>query len=443
MIAKSLLSDDKDTDPSFVAEFCFALFEVFKANRATKGMYTLRSFVRMINSSYLLRHKYSMSFPGSLLAAYKVTFSRQIKETDTWKSEIENVVQQMFSKFGELSEPNYLGTATQGNSEHVLTDTRKLQAEAVAACIDCNIPVLLEGPAAVGKTALVSFLSNNVMVKLERVNNTETTSVQDYLGSYLPFGEGFTFRKGALYRAMENGSYFLSDEFNLADPAVLNMLFPLLEGKGYIHIPGTDKIVEAHPNFRFFATQNDAKYANRHQLPVSLRNRFVEVQVNDFPQSELSTIIARRKERGKMYPKQPIPADRLAQFYHSVKNSPLNITMREVIKWIHRQALFEKQPWPLVGLSLLGQRFTRDSENYKQLLEQFDSVWDSAAGQRGERGDVAVTQLPDGVMFKEGLLSVTIPDMQLSNSFLWTADRAVPPESFLRALVRIAFAVKR
>lgn len=94
---------------------------------------------------------------------------------------------------------------------------------------------------------------------------------------------------------MENGWWFLADEFNLADPVVMCMLFPLLEGKGQIQVPGTDKIIVAEPGFRFFATQNDATYASRHQLPASLRNRFLEVQVCEFPKNELPQIILKRK----------------------------------------------------------------------------------------------------------------------------------------------------
>jgi midasin (ATPase involved in ribosome maturation) len=94
---------------------------------------------------------------------------------------------------------------------------------------------------------------------------------------------------------MEKGWWFLADEFNLADPVVMCMLFPLLEGKGCIQVPGTDKIVRAAPGFRFFATQNDASYAGRHQLPVSLRNRFLEVQVGEFSETELPEIIFKRK----------------------------------------------------------------------------------------------------------------------------------------------------
>ncbi|KAJ1469633.1 P-loop containing nucleoside triphosphate hydrolase protein, partial [Baffinella frigidus] len=178
-------------------------------------------------------------------------------------------------------------------------------------CVECNMPVLLEGPAAVGKTSLIDFLSKQMprrqkqgdsntesAILLLRVNNSASTTVQDYLGSYLPSGDGdFVFREGALLKAMRCGYWFLADEFNLAEPAVMSLLYPILEGQTSISVPGTDVVVQAHGDFRFFATQNDAKgYAGRFVLPVSLRNRMLEVQVRDFDAQELPDVIRKRRE---------------------------------------------------------------------------------------------------------------------------------------------------
>ena len=69
-----------------------------------------------------------------------------------------------------------------------------------------------------------------------------------------------------------------------------------MEGEKKIKIPGSDKIVIAHKNFRFFATQNDAKYIGLNQLPISLRNRFLKIQFNDFEENELKEIILNRKK---------------------------------------------------------------------------------------------------------------------------------------------------
>ncbi len=86
---------------------------------------------------------------------------------------------------------------------------------------------------------------------------------------------------------MHQGHWFLADEFNLAPPEVMSVLRPLLEGQQQVAVPGTDKVVQVAPGFRLFATQNHSSYANRNKLPVSLRTRFVEVQVQDFTQDEL------------------------------------------------------------------------------------------------------------------------------------------------------------
>jgi MoxR-like ATPase len=90
--------------------------------------------------------------------------------------------------------------------------------------------VLLEGPAATGKSALIDFLAHtfNGHAPL-RVINTDSTNVQDYVGSYLPQSAKsglpeFKICKGPLWRALEEGLVFFADEFNLAEPAVLNML---------------------------------------------------------------------------------------------------------------------------------------------------------------------------------------------------------------------------
>jgi MoxR-like ATPase len=46
---------------------------------------------------------------------------------------------------------------------------------------------------------------------------------------------------------------------------------------------GTDIEVPINPAFRLFATQNGARYANRHALPLSIKGRFLEVQVSRDP----------------------------------------------------------------------------------------------------------------------------------------------------------------
>jgi midasin (ATPase involved in ribosome maturation) len=53
--------------------------------------------------------------------------------------------------------------------------------------------------------------------------------------------------------------------------------------------------VRPHPGFRLFATQNPSgAYGGRKPLSRAFRNRFVEIQINDIPSSEMITILEKR-----------------------------------------------------------------------------------------------------------------------------------------------------
>ncbi|CAF3665321.1 unnamed protein product [Rotaria sp. Silwood1] len=450
---KILLSDEPETDHALTVRFCGMILQCYKENPKCFPQLTLRNFIRLFDSAYRFRMKFNseLNFRSSLWTAYQVTIANQIKNETIQKQLSENIQSLLTNerKAGQLRQPNFLEWMKK-NDNYVLTPSREAYANAVLGAVACNIPLLLEGPAAVGKTALIADLCENLKprtinpssdgpIKLERVNNSDTTTVQDYLGTYLPMNESFVFQKGTLFRAMENGWWFLADEFNLADPSVMSMLFPLLEGKNQIVIPSTGKVIIAKEGFQFFATQNDASYANRHALPVSLRNRFLEVQFDEFPKEELAEIIARRKDKSHQ---EPIEMKRetsvyLAKFYHQVVASRLRITFRELVKWIHRHAIFspKKEIWPIIGASLLGAKYPLKSPIREELFNLFKSVWSNSTP--SIESTAQIKQIGDAVQISEGALNHTIPNMKLDGSCVLTA-----PEPFQRALVRLAFAAQ-
>jgi hypothetical protein len=270
----------------------------------------------------------------------------------------------------------------------------------------------------------------------------------------LPVGNAFEFKPGALYRAMINGDWFLADEFNLADPGIMNMLFPILEGQKQIRIPGTEIDIVAHPRFRFFATQNGAAYANRHKLSSALRHRFLELQFADFPVDELAVIIRDRNddsplhqinnifEAGSLIPKQ------MAQLYHhaNIRNVPVNsITMREIIKWTRRKAQQPNVSWGVVGFYLLSSRLStlqsneciklRDAFIDVALLSQSDAetvmnVW--AGNGNCTIGDEDA--VGGSCVFTEGNQRVVLPNMRAPNANLSNCVK--------RSLFKVALAVQ-
>ena len=181
-------------------------------------------------------------------------------------------------------------------------------------------------------------------------------------------------------------------------------------------------------------------------LPVSLRSRFLEVQIGGFPQDELSQIIAHRHDSshpGSTNPVTPAVADQLAAVYFKLQSQ---CTMREIIKWVRRYHMFSltapvtQGSWPLAGLSLLSPRFQPGSEQLGKLASIFQQVngWSAPAAYDGK--PVTIKQTPKGVHFAEGSLSVIVAGSQLEHSRLFRHGRC-PPAPFQRSLVRLAFAV--
>ena len=445
LITKAILSDEPTIDYKLVIEVCQTILRFYSSNTKNFPKFTFRNIIRLLDSTYLLQLRFSstVDFLSSLWTAFHVTIANQIK-SEQLRNELTERIKSLLEEgrpLIKLVQPNFTDCIDQSN-EHILTQSRLNYANAVLGAVTCHIPLLLEGPAGVGKTALISYLCKHMKsqtLQLERVNNTDTTTIQDYLGIFLPVNDGFAYQKGALYRAMENGWWFLADEFNLADPSVMNMLFPLLEGKNIITIPSTGKTIIAKSGFQFFATQNDASYANRYQLPVSLRNRFLEIQFNEFPLNELAEIIQKRHEIGKEKPSclTDESSVQLDDFYHRVLHTRSRITFRELVKWLHRHALFSsrRELWPIIGNSLLGAKYPLDSTIREQLVGHLQSIWPKIL--MSSNSQIEIKKIDDGkVRFREGELLIDLPNITLNDTVIPTS-----PETFHRSLVRLALAI--
>ncbi|CAF1617124.1 unnamed protein product [Rotaria sordida] len=305
MIVQRLLGDSSD-NITIAASLWMELRKVADQHGQSQ-IFSFRTMIRLFDCTYKLRaHTPELTLKDALYHAFVATIQEQINTTNQLHKILDEVVHkelQIASDTGTQTKPNLskFFNKNESSSEHVLSNNRLLHAETCGKCIISNYPVLLEGPPAVGKTSLIVHLGKKLMgtgMRLERVNNSNTTSVQDYIGSLVPFGTHFEFQPGSLVRAMKDGHWFLADELNLADPSVLSIILTVLD-RGEIRIPGTGEFIQAHVQFRFFATQNPAgsQFKGRNCLPPILRSRFIEVQVDDFTQEELVNILKKRVEK--------------------------------------------------------------------------------------------------------------------------------------------------
>lgn len=465
-VVRAILALPNGEEEASTAQLCWLLWaglgpastgqEVW---RLKEGL-NLRALVQFLESTYRLRSHYSMG--QALVHAFQNVLTGRFRNgLEEFQAKLDEEVHTIFDEAceGDLFMPA-MENLLNGSGAYHLTPRRAGYARQVCAGVMCGFPVLLEGPAATGKTALITKLAQYWQPRpqrLERVSNTQTTTIQDYLGSYVPAGGGFSFQKGALYRAMESGAWFLADEFNLADPKVMSMLSPLLEGSRTILVPDSNAAVSARDGFHFFATQNNAQdYAGRNKLPPSLRSRFMEVEVEDFETEELQEILTKRPVEirpGVSRTVNDTAARGLALVYGQLKrcNEEQRITMRELIKWIQRRFTFhdhqgEDTAWYFSGQALLLPRAATEKSALvvASALEQVCSLSHEpghiSGGQTSDPNGARIVPTPgrrDSLMVTVGSVTREVSGC-VRRCPLWHDNL---PETFIKSLALMFLAV--
>lgn len=250
-------------------------------------------------------------------------------------------------------------------------------------------PILLEGSPGVGKTSLITAISNIVGKPLTRINLSEQTDLIDLFGADAPVegknaGE-FVWRDAPFLRAMQQGDWVLLDEMNLASQSVLEGLNACLDHRGETYIPELDKSFKCHPNFTVFAAQNPQyQGGGRKGLPKSFVNRFSVVYVDTLSMDDLRIISE------YLYPN--IDKDIVAgligfilELEHEVSEkrtfghlgSPFEFNLRDTMRWLkllNQKSGLAKDAAPseFLDLVVLGRfRTSTCREHAKQLYEKY------------------------------------------------------------------------
>ena len=153
----------------------------------------------------------------------------------------------------------------------------------VMADIHAARPIMLTGHTGTGKTTLVQQLGAKANRKVSRVNFNNQCSVSDFIGYNTVIGGSITFIYGALVTAMKNGWWIILDEFDYGPPEIMAFLQSVLEEKATLTLKENGgEVIEAHQDFRIFATANTAGcmdkfrflYQGANVLNAALLNRF-------------------------------------------------------------------------------------------------------------------------------------------------------------------------
>lgn len=178
----------------------------------------------------------------------------------------------------------------QGEADIIPTPTQRLTLFLILKALLYHEPVLLVGNPASGKTTLVRYLARQKATDLYYVNLSSDAGLEELLGGYIQDENGtWYYRKGLLFKAIEQGSWLLIDEANLSPLSeYLNTLLDF----GYV-VDGQENVCRAHPNFRLFLAINPPSvHQSRNLLSPALRSRFTEVWVEELAKvGELAGLI--------------------------------------------------------------------------------------------------------------------------------------------------------
>ena len=114
---------------------------------------------------------------------------------------------------------------------HYCLDARTLDMLRFAArAAHLGHPCLLEGDTATSKTSVIRYLAARSGHQVVRLNLNGQSDAAELVGRYVPRAEGgWCFAEGLVPQAMRHGWWVILDEVNLAEPAVLERLNPVLE----------------------------------------------------------------------------------------------------------------------------------------------------------------------------------------------------------------------
>eukprot|EP01080_Neovahlkampfia_damariscottae_P007220 gene7221-11536_t len=243
--------------------------------------------------------------------------------------------------------------------------------------ISYKYPILLQGPTSAGKTSMVKYLAERTGHRFVRINNHETTDLQEYFGTYITNSEGkLIFKEGILVEAVRNGYWIVLDELNLAPSDILEGLNRLLDDNRELFIPETQEVIKPHPHFQLFATQNPpGVYGGRKMLSRAFRNRFMELHVDDIPGNELIQILQQRCLIPKSFATCMVNVMKDLQSHRQRSKIFAGktgfITPRDLFRWAERIKAFDissKQDIAQIGYMLLAERLRKDDE--KEIVKE-------------------------------------------------------------------------
>ena len=154
--------------------------------------------------------------------------------------------------------------------------------EQVLVAILCDGNILLESNPGMGKTKMVSTISQVLGLDFSRIQNTPDLMPSDITGTHIIDESSdttdFVFQKGPIFANM-----ILADEINRATPKTQSALLEAMQEK---QVTVGNNSYNLDEPFFLMATQNPIEQEGTYPLPEAQRDRFMMKVILDYPSLE-------------------------------------------------------------------------------------------------------------------------------------------------------------
>ena len=180
----------------------------------------------------------------------------------------------------------------------VIDSTKK---KIMSAYIKGGSHLMITGPRGTGKTTLASLLAEENKMKFYSISLGSTQDARSTLLGNMGLVDGNTeFITSDFLQAIQTPNTLIClDEISRASKDCMNLLFPLLDGRGYITVEeesdAANRIVYLAKGVRFVATANiGVEYSATHAIDSALRDRFVQFNLQYMSADELECYLKLR-----------------------------------------------------------------------------------------------------------------------------------------------------
>ena len=156
----------------------------------------------------------------------------------------------------------------------------------IARRVENGSNVFLTGESGAGKTECVEKLAKYLGKQLLSVDFSVGTNSQELIGKFIVKNGATEFVYGIVPLAMKNGWWLNFNELDYASPEHLSILQGVLTGKPLLIAQNEIEVIEAHKDFRIFATANtkgrgtDSGYTGTNFLNLAFLDRWSIFEIN-------------------------------------------------------------------------------------------------------------------------------------------------------------------